>query len=213
MEEILEEIAEAMRRDFDSKEEARERALSFSRSALKSATGAVRAIHKNECQRAKEMLAEAKESLAKAKECLLFHQDIYHGGFIHDSSKEYAEAAITYALILKKPLPTPSELELDYPAYLSGIGETIGELRRNALDSLEKDDLERAEELLYIMDDLYYFLASFSYPDAITPGLRRIVDVARSIMEKTRGDIVTAIGQKRLQDAIRDLGKGLEEKS
>ncbi|MDI6799853.1 MAG: haloacid dehalogenase [Actinomycetota bacterium] len=207
MDKELVRMAEEIRANFDAKEEAREKALASSRSAIKSATGAVRAIHKREYKMAEELLAEARRNLDQSKQRLASYPDIYHAGFIHDSSKEYAEAAITESLILGKPFPSPSDLNVEYAAYLSGMGEAIGELRRNALDSLGADETARAEELLNMMDDLYYFLASFTYPDAISPGLRRIVDVARSIMEKTRGDIVTALGQRRLRDAIGDTKK------
>jgi len=48
-------------------------------------------------------------------------------------------------------------------------------------------------------------LMDFDYPDAITRGLRRKTDVSRSLIEKTRGDVINAIGQKKLEAAMREL--------
>jgi translin len=40
------------------------------------------------------------------------------------------------------------------------------------------------------------------FPDAMTGGLRRTTDVARSIIERTRGDLSTTIIQQGLKSAL-----------
>ncbi|HDP70247.1 MAG TPA: hypothetical protein ENN38_05520 [Actinobacteria bacterium] len=204
----LEKIADGIRKKFDVKEEAREKALSSSRQALKSSTSAVRALHREEYNLADDLLSQAKIYLEECKMTLKDHPDIFYAGFVHDAQKEYAEAIITQALILDKELPSPEELGVEYNAFLNGLGEAIGELRRRSLDLLRVGKIKKAEEFLKTMDDMFYILASFGYPEAITRGLRRTTDVARSIMEKTRGDLTTALCQNELQQAI----KGLDEK-
>jgi translin len=82
------------------------------------------------------------------------------------------------------------------------MAETIGELRRSVLDLLRSGELVRAEELLKTMDEFYYVLVTIDYPDAITGNLRRWTDVARGIIEKTRGDVTTALVQKDLREAL-----------
>ncbi len=52
------------------------------------------------------------------------------------------------------------------------------------------------------MDDLYSILVTIDYPDAITGNLRRSTDIARSIMEKTRGDLSVSIVQRGLREAL-----------
>jgi translin len=42
------------------------------------------------------------------------------------------------------------------------------------------------------------------YPDGITLGLRRLTDVARSIIERTRGDFTTSSIQSELRDALKE---------
>ena len=58
------------------------------------------------------------------------HPSVYHAGFLHDAQKEYAEGQITLALASESPLPDPDELRVGYPAYLNGMGEAVGEMRR-----------------------------------------------------------------------------------
>jgi translin len=55
------------------------------------------------------------------------------------------------------------------------------------------------------MEEIYHLLMSFDYPDAITKGLRRKGDVARSLLERTRGDLTNAIGQKKLEVQLREV--------
>jgi translin len=101
-----------------------------------------------------------------------------------------------------RPLPGPDELGVTLPAYLNGMAETIGEARRAVLDRLRRGEFGPAEGLLQSMDDLFDVLVSMDYPDAITANLRRPTDVARSIIEKTRGDLSVSIVQKDLRDAL-----------
>jgi translin len=108
-------------------------------------------------------------------------------------------------------LPTPDDLRVTPQAFLNGMAETIGEARRTILDLLRQGEVERSEEILSAMEDMYYVLVSMDYPDALTGNLRRSTDAARAIMERTRGDLSVSIVQRSLRDAIerhaRDLGE------
>ena len=146
-------------------------------------------MHRNDFALAEELAAKAGAQLAIAKDSLLGHPDIYHAGFVHDSQKEFAEASITLALIDRRPLPTPESLDIGLPAYLNGMGEAVGELRRHLLDTLRGGDVEQCEAWLGDMDEMYSVLVTVDYPDAMTGGLRRTTDSVRGILEKTRGDL------------------------
>jgi len=102
-------------------------------------------------------------------------------------------------------LPTPDELGIDSAAYLNGLGEAVGELRRYLLDSMRQGDLSRGEELLSAMDDIYNVLVTMDFPDAITGGLRRTTDIVRGILEKTRSDLTLVIRQKDLEEKLESL--------
>jgi len=132
-------------------------------------------------------------------------------GFVHDAEKELAAARITLALVTGGPIPTRTGMAVPPSAFLKGMAESIGELRRHILDLMRRGDLGQCETLLDDMDDIYYLLISMDYPDGITHGLRRLTDVARSIIERTRGDFTTSSIQSSLRDALQKHGELLDD--
>jgi translin len=100
-------------------------------------------------------------------------------------------------------LPDPDEIHCGYASYLNALGEVVGELRRYILDALRQGKTERCEETLEAMDDIYSIMVTMDFPDAITGGLRRTTDLTRGIMERTRGDLTTALRQDQLEKALR----------
>ena len=119
------------------------------------------------------------------------------------------EANATCALIRGETLPTPKSLSVEDATYLNGLAEVIGELRRRCLDILRHGYSAEAESLLTNMDDIYAILVTMDYPDAITNGLRRQTDVARSIIEKTRGDITFSLRGEHLERALAEVSAKL----
>jgi translin len=199
--------------DFESKNNTREEVLKLCRSLIQTSSYVIRAVHRSEWEEAAELARQAREISRSITEVTRDHPEVYTAGFVHDAQKEYTEAMATYSLIKGEPLPEPEELGVEYPAYLNGLGEAVGELRRSILDLIRDGHLERGDELLSYMDDIYYLLVSFDYPDAITGNLRRTTDIARGIIEKTRGDLTTAIRQSKLRQAISELEERLNRGS
>ena len=205
----LEPIMERVRARYADKHQARERALPLCREALRHSANAIRAVHRQEFTHAEELIARARDLLSQAKEGLGDHPDIYHAGFVHDAQKEYAEARGTLAIIAGRPLPTPEELAVELPAYLNGLGEVVGELRRHLLDALRSGDVDHCERTLAAMDDIYSVLVTIDYPDAMTAGLRRTTDAVRGILERTRGDLTVAVRQRELEQRLADFQERL----
>jgi translin len=204
-------VLQKIKGNFDARNASREEALKICRQVIRTSSNAIRAVHRNEPDKAEQLIKEAGDFVAEARRVTENHPELYSAGFVHDSQKEYAEAVVTFALIIGRPIPEPDEIGVEYPAYLNGVGEAVGELRRHILDIIREDQVARSDELLNAMDDIYYLLVSFDYPDAITGGLRRTTDGARAIMERTRGDLTTAIRQKKLKQAIADLETKIEK--
>ncbi len=182
--------------NFAEKSEARERALAASRTLIRQSANAIRAVHRGEFEQAGAMLDEARALRDRAVETLAGHGDVYYAGFLHDAQKEYAEARTTLALLSGATIPSPEELGVEYPAYLNGIAEAVGELRRWILDRLRAGEFGGCEGILDAMDDIYSVLVTVDFPDAMTGGLRRTTDQTRGILEKTRGDLTMAIVQR-----------------
>ena len=198
----LDALSEGFQERFDEKMRAREAALSASRKAIRASANAIRAIHRGELGAAHRLMEQAREALEDAKRATADHPDVFFAGYVQDAQKEYAEARLTEAVVQGTDLPSPQDLGVEDAPYLNGIAEAIGEARRTILDLLRQGEVERGERLLGVMDDLYSLLVAIDYPDAITGNLRRSTDVARSIMEKTRGDLSIAIVQRGLGDAL-----------
>lgn len=200
----LESIGQDLRDHLDAKNRARELAYPLCRKSIRLSANAIRAVHRDEKQEAESLMDEVRLNLDEAAAALADHPDVRFAGFFHDAAKEYAEARITHALVFGLPVPGPKEIRVEPAAYLNGLGEAIGELRRHLLDLMRRDELARSEQLLESMDDIYYLLISMDYPDAITGGLRRTTDVARSIIERTRGDLTTTLIQAKLMHSLED---------
>jgi translin len=199
----LDQISEEVRVRFDHRMDARERALPAARRAIRSCANAIRAIHRSEWEQAHLLMDQAKEAIDEGVLAARDHPEIRFAGYLQDAQKEYAEACITEAVVTGvSQLPTPEELGVEDAPFLNGMAEAIGEGRRHILDLLRHGEVDRGEAILTAMDDIYYVLVSMDYPDAITMNLRRSTDVARSLIEKTRGDLSIAIVQRQLRDAL-----------
>ena len=203
-------IGEELRAVLEAKNAAREKGLALSRKLVRTSANAIRAIHRGDREPADALLDEAQRCLEEAQAAMAEHPDIRYAGFLHDAAKEYAEARITYALVFGLPLPEPGFLGVEAAAYLNGMGEAVGEMRRHLLDLMRRGELEQSEQLLGAMDEIYALLISMDYPDAMTGGLRRTTDVTRSIVERTRGDLSTTLIQHELKQALDDARRRLE---
>jgi translin len=211
--EELDIIAEKIRQDLIAKDAARERLLPLCRDAIRYSSNAIRAVHRQEFRQAGEMLKDARRLLSAGEEVLAGCNELNGTGIIRDSQKEYAEASITLALVTGQELPSPGGLRVDSSAYLNGLGEAVGELRRYLLDAMRQGDLSRGEELLAVMDDIYSILVTMDFPDAITGGLRRTTDMVRGVLERTRSDLTLAIRQKELESRLEGFQRGKPKKT
>lgn len=207
----LDVIGEQIRQHLEEKNAARDLALQHSRTLIRHCAHAIRAVHREERDSALEHLRQARDLVRALTQDLLPYPDLYHAGYTQDALKEYAEASIVAALIENEALPRPEDLGVEYAAYLGGLGEAAGELRRRVLDTLRRDQTAEAERLLAAMDDIYGLLVTIDYPDAITGSLRRITDMVRGVVERTRGDLTTSVQQKDLKQALRAVEGKLKD--
>jgi translin len=207
----LEDIAEKIHQSFDICTAERDRALTQARTLTRHCANAIRAIHRNEHELAHQHLDDARLLIQSLRDNLKDFPELFYAGYTQDALKEYAEASLVYALINNGDFPTPDDLLLEPATYLQGLAEAVGELRRRCLDMLLNDNPKEAERLMGEMDDIYAILVTMDYPDAITGGLRRLTDVARGIIERTRGDLTLSLRQERLENSLKELETRLDE--
>ncbi len=200
--ENLKKIADDIRAELDATNAAREGALKLSREIIRLSANSIRATHREEWDEARMLMDQARQKVIETKELLRDHMDIYYTGYVLDAQKEYAESELTAAIARDMPLPSHQELGVECASYLNGLGEAIGESRRHILDVMRTGDLKRAEQILGIMDDVFYILVTFDYPDAVTGGLRRTTDMVRGVLERSRGDLTVTMREQQLEQLI-----------
>lgn len=204
-------IIEHVHTSFETRTKVRDEMLKQARFLTRNCANAIRAVHRMEHETAQQHIAEARilaESLSKNRQ---EHPDFFYAGYTQDALKEYAEANLTYAFVNRQTIPTPEDINLEPVAYLKGMAEAAGELRRRCLDVLRQGDSEEAIYLLDTMDEIYTALVTMDYPDAITGGLRRLTDILRSLVERTRGDLTMSLRQERLEKRLRIFEAHLAE--
>jgi len=108
-----------------------------------------------------------------------------------DALQEAVEASLLGAIVEGTRLPGPADLSVEPEPYLLGLGDTVGEVRRLILDRLARDDLVGADRLLRLMEQLTQALLRFDTTRAIVQ-LKPKQDVARTLLERTRGEVVMA---------------------
>jgi translin len=203
----MKEICDHIRVRFDDMDRAREQSLGISRRIIRNSGDAIKAIHRGEWDQADTLVAETGDMVRQVNELLSDLPDIYYSGYVGNAQTEFAEVCVLRAVLRDTDIPTPHELRIDNAAYLNGVGDAVGELRRHILDLIRKGRPEEGEKYLDIMDEFYTEMMSIDYPDAITHGLRKKTDVARSLIERTRGDLTNALQVKDLKSAMEQFEK------
>lgn len=188
---------------------AREEALRVSRQVIRLSANSIRASHRSEFAEARNLHEKARDLLAGLDHVQAEHPEVFYGGFVEDGQKEYVEACATLAFTEGSRLPTMAEMGIGAGAYMNGLAEAIGELRRFVLDMLRQDDFSRCEDLLRLMDEVYSVLVTLDFPDAVTRGLRRNTDVMRGVIERTRGDLTVALRQRSLERQLAEFTERL----
>ncbi len=202
----LEDIADRIESRLEEKDQVREVTIKSTRAINRLSGSIVHSIHKGEDVRA--MMHEAVDEAHRLRSLLEDYPEMWASGLVEGSLQELAEAAILLALVNDEDVPDPDEMGLPGTAYLLGLGDVIGELRRFALEHLREGRPNEAVRYLDMMEELFLVIMRFDYPDAIIQ-IRRKQDVARSLLEKTRGEVAVALSSAALQAKLEELSRKL----
>ena len=104
----------------------------------------------------------------------------------------------------------PEKLNVPPTSYLLGLADVVGELRRRTLDLLRQGDVKGAVKSLETMECIYDELVVRSEALYLVPELRRKSDVARRIIEATRGDVTVEVRRDILQNSLGKLEKAIQ---
>ena len=194
----LDEIVDKIEKSIDEKDKAREQALKSSREIIIGCRKAIQCLHQDLLNDAEGHINKAYAELTNLYSMIEAHSDLHHAGFVENAAQEVVEAKCLLNIMQGEELPDPDELKTTYNAYLLGLCDVVGELRRSALDFIRNGDDKTANEYLDMMEKIYDAIIRFDYPSALVP-IRRKQDIARSLIEKTRGELAIASCERRIE--------------
>lgn len=181
--------------------ERRERMLKTSRDVILASSRAIVFLHsgkkpeaKAEIDRAGKLLGEMRKDGKGSLSCYLVSPEA-----------EFVEASVVEAVVLGKPLPDKQALGVTDDAYLLGMLDSVGELKRMLLVSITAGKTKDTAEYFKMMERLYALLSPFAVFDNVVNGVRRKIDVARMITEDTRGILAEETRRQVLLDSIERL--------
>ncbi len=193
--------------DLEERDKVRERVLSLSREVVRYAGFAIRAIHRGELKDAEEKLRMAEERLSDAVATTTKYDEFVYKGFMTTAFQEYIEARLLHAFITGREIPSPQELNVPNIPYLMALGDFIGELRRNVIICMKDGRFENAERALELMEEVYLSMMLVDYPEVSSLGFKQKCDVARSLLERTRAELLLISQEAKLAENIEKLLK------
>lgn len=189
------ELSQAIMSELDELNTVREKILGSTRKIIQLSSRIINDVHLK--RRSEDDIRSLRELVVGLNRDAKSNSRITHAPYIDNALQEYCEAMILLAIVNNERIPTPRELGVDPIPYLSGIGDVVGELRRYILGCLKEKEIKKATFFYDRMETLFNFLSLFHYPKAIVD-IRRKRDVARSLLEKTLGELVVTAGNIEL---------------
>jgi translin len=208
----LKNVLKEIKTELEEKEESYEQAQNKMRKVLQQSKQAILQIHQRKVEEARKLISTAKEAIQKLNEELKLDPETIYSGLLSAARQEYAEASIFQRLVEKSEFVTPEEVGVPSVDYVLGLADVIGEYRRLVLDLLREGDLTKSEACLKTMDEIYIELTGLDEAYMLVPGLRRKCDIARKIIEITRGDVTQEIRREVLTKRLERFEKSMKKK-
>jgi translin len=201
----LKTILKEVKKELMQKDEVRENAQQSMRKATSLSKQAILLIHRKKHKEAKKLIENSKEIISRLQALAKEYPAIIYSGMFSAALQEYAEANIFLGLIQNSRFVTPKEINVPSVDYVLGLADVVGEYRRLTLDALCKGNAEKGEECLKTMDEIYIELMAMDEAYMLVPGLRRKCDIARRIIESTRGDVTQEVRRKALENYLKQF--------
>ncbi len=200
-------------KEVQEKEAVKDEVYRAMREVIRTSKQAIFSTHKGKFAEAKKSLKKARQLFTKLDEIPPTHLDIAYSGLVDAAYQEFTEAYLFLKLALDEGFASPKKIKVPSTSYLLGLADVVGELRRYTLDSLRKGDLEEAEGSLETMEVIYDGIMSMDEALHVVGELRRKSDMARRIIEATRGDVTVEARKHSLERSIEKLEKIARERT
>lgn len=196
-------LLKKIRKELKEKEKVRERSQEDMRKATSISKQAILFIHRKKVAEAKKLIEKAKVIISRLDNLSTKYPEIIYSGLFNAALQEYSEANIFLGLVEESRFITPEEINVPSVDYVLGLADVIGEYRRLALDALREGDVEKGGKCLEIMDGIYVELMGMDDAYMLVRGLRRKCDIARRIIEATRGDVTQEMRRSSLEKRLK----------
>ncbi|MGC8566959.1 MAG: haloacid dehalogenase [Caldisphaera sp.] len=186
----------------------REQVVKISREVIRNSGYSITEIHKGNIEEAIKYLDLCKSNNNKLLELVKNYPELAYSGLAYNAISEYVEAEVLVNIIQGKDIPGYKELNVYPIAYIQGLGDVVGELRRYALEAIRKNNFSKAWESLKLMESIYLEIRGLDYPDAILPGVRHKADVARALVDETKAMLIDLQSREDLKEYLEKLERG-----
>lgn len=169
-------------------------------------------MHQKKYGDAKKLIAKTKQIVDELRNTAQEYPDIIYCGMFSAALQEYAEARIFKRLVEDDRFLVPNEINVPAADYVLGLADVVGEYRRMTLDALREGNSKKGEKCLEKMEEIYIELMAMDEAFMLVQGLRRKCDIARRVIETTRGDVTQEVRRKELENHLKYFKKAQETK-
>jgi len=206
----LKNILSKVEGELKEKKEVKDELYDAMRKATRLSKQAIFLVHKRRFKEAIKTLKDTKKLFGKLDTIPTAHKEFVSAGIVDAAFQEYTEAHVFLELVQNDKFVSPKKIGVPSISYLLGLADVVGELRRRALDSLREGNVKVAEKSLEAMETIYNELTSVDEAMHSVSELRRKTDIARRIIESTRGDVTIEVRRSSLEGSIKKLEKVLK---
>ena len=189
--------------------ERRDKVLKETRDVISACSRSIIDVHTGKPKEAEKELSKARSLLRSLKES----SDGPLARYLISPEAEFVEASAVIALSKGRSVPSMESLGASPEAYLLGLLDTVGELKRLVLDSILQRKLAKARRYFAVMEELYSMCSPLAVFDHVVNGARRKIDVARMLVEDTRGLLAEEMGREAVNTSMARLEKRLRARS
>jgi len=208
----LKDMLKKIQEELAKRDGIRQETQAAMRKATRLSKQAIFLVHKAKLEEAENTLKEVEKIFTTLSNLSKGSSDLFYMGAVDSAFQEYTEAYTFLELVKEGRFVNFKEINVPMVSYVLGLADVIGEFRRRALDSLRKGESKTAEECLELMETIYMELINLDEIHYLIPGLRNKCDIARRVIEATRGDITIEVRRNLLENSIRELKETLETK-
>jgi translin len=164
-------------------ESSRETLIKETREIISTCSKAIILLHGDKIDESEPLLDNAASLIEKLRDYAICDLDRY----LWPAEQEYVEAFVLKEIVERKAIISGhGDLNVSLNAYVLGLLDCTGEIKRMIYDNLRRNNYGFSLSLFEIMQSIYSLVYPFSFYDNIIPGIRKKLDVSKRLMEDVR---------------------------